>query len=74
MENNCKLKNVIAEISKTSKNLYIVTTGLSEGLPPTWYLRSAGVSNVVLYDPVNTSCRDHKWEFISLCLCSQKFL
>jgi hypothetical protein len=35
MENNCKLKNVIAEISKTSKNLYIVTTGLSEGLPPT---------------------------------------
>jgi hypothetical protein len=39
MGNNCKLKNVIAEIrevvSKTSKNLYIVTTGLSEGLPPT---------------------------------------
>ena len=23
------------------------------------------MSNVVLYDPVNTSCRDHKWEFIS---------
>jgi hypothetical protein len=31
-------------------------------------LRSAGVSNVVLYDPVNTSCMGHKWEIINLCL------